>query len=324
VIVIDGNDGTGKTTLVKALEGLGLLARDRGLPTKASDDGVPPRESWPRGERYLILDVPVEVSRERLRAAGKDLEERYHTVQDLSFYRARYLEVAKGFGVEPIDSSGPIEQTVARALKQLGLSGPVRVGIPKGRLLQALLPVLGKAGVDFSALAPRQLSLTVGGVRYYLLKPRSIAQLVALGFLDAGFCGRDLLMESGYDDRLEVFHDLKTQPVQLCVGATSKDIVDRPPERPVAIATEFPLLASRWAFGKNLSHIILASWGSTEAWVPDLADVIVDVVETGATMQANGLVLLETILESTTVMVQRRDGILAHTKFGQAIAGGAP
>lgn len=323
MIVIDGNDGTGKSTLVKALDALGLLAKDRGLPTRASDDGVPPRETWPKGERYLILDVPVEVSRQRLAAAGKDLTERYHTVEDLSFYRERYFGVAKGFGVEPVDSSGPVEQTVARALKQLGLSGPVRVGVPKGRLLTAVTAVLGKAGVDFSGLGARQLSLTAGGVRYYLLKPRSIPQLVAMGFLDAGFCGRDLVMESGYDDRLEVFHDLGIQKVQLCVGAASADVVNRPPDRPVAIATEFPHLASKWAWSKNLSHIILSSWGSTEAWVPDLADVIVDVVETGETMKANGLALLETLLESTTVMVQRTGGILEHTKIGQAIRGGA-
>lgn len=324
MIVIDGNDGTGKSTLVKALDALGLRVQDRGLPTKASDDGVPPREAWPPGERYLILDVPVEVSRERLRLAGKDLTERYHTVEDLTFYRARYVEVAKGFGVDLVDSSGPLERTVAGALKSLGLSGPVRIGVPKGRLLPAVSEVLRqRAGVDLAALPPRQLSLTVGGVRYYLLKPRSIPQLVALGFLDAGFCGRDLVAESGYDDRLEVFHDLGIQRVQLCVGAASADVVARPPSRPVAIATEFPLLASRWAFSKNLSHLVLASWGSTEAWVPDLADVIVDVVETGATMQANGLVLLETLLESTTVLVQRRGGILEHTKLGHALRGEA-
>jgi ATP phosphoribosyltransferase len=205
-------------------------------------------------------------------------------------------------------------------LRLLGLSGPLRVGVPKGRLLPPLSTLLReKVSIDLSALPPRKLSLTAGGVRFYLLKPRSIPQLLALGFLDAGFCGRDLLMESGYDSALEVFCDLGMQRVQICVGAASAEILRAPPDRPLAIATELPLLASRWAFSKNLSHIILASWGSTEAWVPDLADVIVDVVETGATMQANGLALLETIMESTTVLLQRRGGPLLHTALGAAL-----
>lgn len=322
-IVVDGNDGTGKTTLVRALDALGFLVQDRGLPTRASDDGVPPRDQWPTGERYVILDVPVEVSRERLRLAGKSLEERYHTVEDLTFYRARYVEVAKGFGVPLIDATGTPEETVQRVLESLGLSGPLRVGIPKGRLQAQVVELLRtRAGLDFGTLAPRELTLTLGGIRFYLLKPRSIPQLVAMGFLDAGFCGQDLIAESGYDDRLATFHDLGVQRVELCVAAASAEILQRPPDRPVAIATEFPLLASRWAFSQNLSHIVLSSWGSTEAWVPDLADVIVDVVETGATLEANGLTLLATLLTSTTVLFERQQGILGSTKLGQALRGG--
>ena len=95
--IIDGNDGTGKTTLINGLRKFGVTAElaDRGLPTKMTDD---PTLEPSDDEFYFILDVDVETSRARLAEAGKDLNEKYHTVEDLTFYRKRFLEVAKQLG----------------------------------------------------------------------------------------------------------------------------------------------------------------------------------------------------------------------------------
>ena len=79
-LVVDGNDGTGKSTLVARLRDLGYDVADRGVPTKMTDD---PSVCAVEGEVYLILDAPVEVCQARLAKAGKNLEERYHTVADL-------------------------------------------------------------------------------------------------------------------------------------------------------------------------------------------------------------------------------------------------
>jgi thymidylate kinase len=90
-LVVDGNDGTGKSTLARALAERGLTVEDRGVPTKMTDD---PQVAPDPEEFYVILDAPVEVCRERLLRAGKNLDEAYHTVEDLTFYRQRFLEVA--------------------------------------------------------------------------------------------------------------------------------------------------------------------------------------------------------------------------------------
>lgn len=121
-LVIDGNDGTGKSTLVAMLQplfhGVGNL-HDRGIPTKMTDDStVQPDDE----ELYLILDAPVEVSRERLACAGKDLDERYHTVKDLTHYRQRFREVAERLGptrCRVVDASGTSEETFHRAVTAL-------------------------------------------------------------------------------------------------------------------------------------------------------------------------------------------------------------
>lgn len=110
-LVVDGNDGTGKSTVVAWLRTLGYEVSDRGVPTKMTDD---PTVHAKRGEIYLILDAPVEVSRARLEAAGKDLNEQYHTVQDLTHYRARFQDVAKRLlNCVVIDTTGTFEQTQA-------------------------------------------------------------------------------------------------------------------------------------------------------------------------------------------------------------------
>src|SRR5271170_6790666 len=97
MIVVDGNDGLGKSTLVKSLKGLGYRVTDRGMPTKATDHGVP--DAQPEGETYVILDAPIEVSRARLAKAGKDMDEHWHKVETLTHYRRRFQEVANQLGV---------------------------------------------------------------------------------------------------------------------------------------------------------------------------------------------------------------------------------
>lgn len=118
-IVIDGNDGTGKTTLVKALRKRGYYAVDRGAPTKLTD-GHEHEAKISDDEIYIILDVTVEESRARLRAAGKNLNEPFHTVEDLERYRPRFLEVAKLIPrCTVIDASGSKRETLKRVLAVL-------------------------------------------------------------------------------------------------------------------------------------------------------------------------------------------------------------
>lgn len=116
-VVVDGNDGAGKTTLVELLRQHGYTVTDRGIPTKRTDDSsVKPVP----GEVYLILDVPVKVSRERLQKAGKDLTERYHTVKDLTYYRKRFQVVARQLpNCFLIDANVSEAELLAKALSVL-------------------------------------------------------------------------------------------------------------------------------------------------------------------------------------------------------------
>ena len=116
-VVVDGNDGTGKTTLVEALRRRGFEVADRGLPTRMTDD---PSLAPAGDEFYLILDAPEAVCRERLARAGRDLDERFHTEADLRHYRQRFLEVARRLPRHVVlDAAGSPDEVLAAALRAL-------------------------------------------------------------------------------------------------------------------------------------------------------------------------------------------------------------
>ena len=120
-IVVEGNDGTGKSTLVEQLQQLGYQVQDRGRPTRMTDDP----QLQPRGDvLYVVLDVPVQVSQQRLARAGKSLDEQYHNVQDLTHYRARYQELLPRLPHHLLlDASGTPEQVLQLCLEQLNALG---------------------------------------------------------------------------------------------------------------------------------------------------------------------------------------------------------
>jgi ATP phosphoribosyltransferase len=299
-IEVDGNDGTGKSTLVRLLAEYGVVAQDRGLMTRASDD---PSLGPEPGTLYLVVDAPVEVSRERLARAGKDLGERYHTVADLTHYRQVFRELVPRFGATLVGSEHP-RRTLQAALAAV-VGQRLRLGIPKGRLQAGVVELLGRAGFAL-AVEPRRYQVACAELDGVLLKPRAIPQLVALGLLDLGLCGRDILLDSIYENLVELL-DTGLNPVRLLAAAPDPSLLERPPARPLVVATEFSVLVDRWLSELGLAHILLHTFGSTEAYAPRFADLVVDVVETGETLRANGLTAIHDFGPSSTVLITRAE-----------------
>jgi ATP phosphoribosyltransferase len=316
-IIIDGNDGTGKSTLVASLRALGFEASDRGLPTKATINGLP--EKLPENEVYVILDLPEEISRERLAKAGKDLEEEWHTMESLTLYRGRFREIAEALRVPLISAEGTAEEVLTSVKSYLGIKGDPKIGIPSGHLGDTVGVIMHRAQHELKR-QDRNLRPKCANIDPFLLKPRSIPQMVAYGLLDGGFCGRDLLEESSYGEQIHTAVDLKTHPVTLTVAAADPWILNNLPKRPLRIATEFPQIASRWATSKGLAHMCINTWGSTEAWVPEFCDIIIDVVETGNTLRANGLHVIDKLFESTTLFVVNPNSPMRHHQLITALS----
>lgn len=185
----------------------------------------------------------------------------------------------------------------------------MRIALPKGRLAPGVLDTLAAAGLRFSFDSDRDYRGVASepGVSGKLVKARAVPQLVALGNFEIGFCGLDLVVEAGYEQVVPLL-DLRLNPVQLVVAVRPEDqnIVSDPPKRPLLIASEYVNIADRWALERNLAHITIQTWGSTEAYAPEDADIVFDCSETGTTIAANGLVVIERLMKSSTHLVGNR------------------
>ena len=184
----------------------------------------------------------------------------------------------------------------------------VTLAVPKGRVLKALVPVLARAGVSPSAIlgddGDRRLvrELPELGLRVLLLKPDDVPTWVEYGAADFGVCGRDVLLERGYD---------LYQPVDLGIGrcqmvvATRSDCTSLPD--PPRIATKYPRIAAAHFAKKGIQAEVIFVQGSVELGpITGLADAIVDLVETGETLRQNDLVVREVVTEISSVLVANR------------------
>lgn len=198
----------------------------------------------------------------------------------------------------------------------------MRFALPKGRLFDQLRDYLADRSITFRFRDDRDYrpSCSLDGFGAKLLKARVIPQMLALGNFQIGFTCTDVVRETGYDD-VVILQELGLNAVTLVVAVheSKPDVVTRPPMRPLVIATEYPNIAGRWAMGKGLSHVTVDTTGSTEAYPPEDADVIVDVVETGATMEANGMIIVERLFRSCTCALSTRSA-LADPAYEEGVA----
>jgi ATP phosphoribosyltransferase len=182
----------------------------------------------------------------------------------------------------------------------------ITIGVPKGRVLKQLAPLLASVGVgtdDVLADDRRLVRVDHGtGLRFLLLKPDDVPTYVEFGAADIGVVGRDVLLEREYD--------LYT-PVDLGIGRCRMVVAgfpDRPPpRRTLRVATKFPRVAQNHYARRGIPVDIVFVQGSVElAPLTGLADVIVDLVESGETLRQNGLAPLEHVADVTSVVVANR------------------
>ncbi|MGD8608620.1 MAG: ATP phosphoribosyltransferase [Myxococcales bacterium] len=188
----------------------------------------------------------------------------------------------------------------------------VVIAVPKGRILDQLSHRLERAGIATEALTANSRKLVredeKSGLRYLLLKPDDVPTYVEYGAADLGVVGRDVLMERNYDVLAPV--DLGIGQCQMMVCGLPDERLTRERERPLRVATKFPHIAERHFRAKGVPVELIFCQGSVElAPLTGLADVIVDLVETGETLRQNGLVTLEKVADISSVLIANRAGI---------------
>lgn len=195
------------------------------------------------------------------------------------------------------------------------------IGVPKGRVLVQLAPLFAAAGVGTEDVLKDDRRLVrvdpSTGYRFLLLKPDDVPTYVEYGAADVGVVGRDVLLERDYD--------LYT-PVDLGIGRCRMVVAgfaDRPlPSRTLRVATKFPRIAQRHFASRGVPVEIVFVQGSVElAPLTGLADVIVDLVESGETLRQNGLMPIEHVVDVTSVLIANRASFkLKHARLAPLFA----
>ena len=185
------------------------------------------------------------------------------------------------------------------------MSDILKLGIPAGSLQEATAELFRRAGykITFSARSYYP-SIDDDEIDCLLIRAQEMARYVADGVLDCGLTGYDWIMETGADvhEVAElVFSKVSRRPVRwvLCVPENSpvRSVKDLEGKR---IATEAVGLTRQYLDGHGVSARVEFSWGATEVKPPKLADAIVEVTETGSSLRANDLRIVDEVLRSTT------------------------
>lgn len=199
----------------------------------------------------------------------------------------------------------------------------LRIALSKGRIFDETLPLFERAGVT-PAESPdrsRRLILTsdTGEVEFLVVRASDVPTYVRYGAADLGVVGKDVLMEHGGEGLVEPL-DLGIARCRLMVAGYPGTVLDT--GRRLRIATKYPRCA-REHFARHARQVeIIKLYGSMElAPIVGLADAIVDVVDTGATLAANGLVPLEAIAEiSSRIVVNRASMKVSHAPVRDLLA----
>jgi ATP phosphoribosyltransferase len=199
----------------------------------------------------------------------------------------------------------------------------LRLVIPKGSLEEQTLLLLEAADLGVRRGSSRDYHGRIDDdriERVSLLRPQEIPRYVEEGFFDLGITGHDWVEETGADvDTLAELPYAKGgpgHPVRIVLAVPIDSPADRAADLPpgTRVSSEYPTLTRRHFEKLGLDVKVFESYGATEAKVPDIVDAIVDVSETGGTLRAHGMKIIETLMESEVLLIANREAAADQAK----------
>ncbi len=189
----------------------------------------------------------------------------------------------------------------------------IDIALPKGSLEEQTLLLFKQADLEIRK-TDREYNPTVKDPRIKkvkILRPQEIPKYVEEGYFDLGISGKDWVMESDADvvEIADMFYSKMGEGIVKIIVAVpiDRDIKSAKDIKPGSrVSTEYPKLTRKFFDNLGIPVDIRYSYGATEAKVPELVDVIVDLTETGSTLRKNGLKIVDIILESNTKLIANK------------------
>ncbi len=184
----------------------------------------------------------------------------------------------------------------------------LKLGIPKGSLQEASLQLFRKAGYEIT-VNPRSYFPHIDDeeIECMLIRAQEMARYIEDEILDCGLTGKDWILESGADlvEVADLIYSKQTMnKVRWVLAAPEKSPIQSVQDlEGKTVATELVKVTEQYLARNGVRAKVEFSWGATEVKPPVLADAIVEVTETGSSLRANGLRIVETVLESNTKFV---------------------
>ena len=188
----------------------------------------------------------------------------------------------------------------------------LRLGLPKGSLQDATIEKMGKAGWNIS-VSSRSYEPYVDDAELTirLIRAQEISRYVELGYLDAGITGFDWIQENHskvHEVGEFIFSKSTRQPTRWVLAVPEESEIETVKDlEGKRIATEVVGMTKRWLKKHGVKADVEFSWGATEVKARELVDAIVDVTETGSSLRANKLRIVDTLLTSTPRLISNHD-----------------
>jgi ATP phosphoribosyltransferase len=176
----------------------------------------------------------------------------------------------------------------------------LRLALPKGHMQDGVFKLFEDAGIRVRTGARGyRPTISLPGYETKVLKPQNIVEMLQFGSRDLGFAGADWVAELQLN--LVELLDTGLDPVRL-VAAAPVELLDggELPKRTLVVASEYAQLTQAWIRRRGLSATYVRSFGATEVFPPEDADCIVDNTATGSTLEANGLMIVDELMTSST------------------------
>ncbi|HEY6249583.1 MAG TPA: ATP phosphoribosyltransferase [Candidatus Angelobacter sp.] len=188
----------------------------------------------------------------------------------------------------------------------------LRLGIPKGSLQESTIALLKRAGLNIYTSSRSYFANTDDPeIECMLIRAQEMARYVDHGALDCGLTGKDWVIENGLDvvTAAELIYAKQSLGKVRWVLAVPEDSGFQKAEdlEGKTIATELVSVTKSFFASRNIPVRVEFSWGATEVKPPTLADAIVEITETGSSLRANRLRILETVLESNTQLIANQN-----------------
>lgn len=186
------------------------------------------------------------------------------------------------------------------------------LGIPKGSLEGSTVEMFAKAGYKIKTSSRSYFpSIDDDEIECMLIRAQEMARYVGEGILDCGLTGKDWIVESGKDveEITElVYGKVGRKPLRWVLAAPEDGDIKKPEDlEGKRIATEAVGMTKKYLAEKGINASVEFSWGATEVKPPKLADAIVEITETGSSLRANNLKIIDELCTSTTRFIANKD-----------------